>query len=321
MTQGDKKYLICNADEGDPGAFMDRALLEGDPHRVVEGMIIAAYAIGASYGYIYCRAEYPLAIERIEKTLEGGPRVRTARQQHTGQRLQFRHAHQKGCRRLRLRRGNSADSFHRRTSRHAAPASAVPAVSGLFGKPTVINNVETFANVTTVFKYGARLVCRHRYGKFEGHEDLRSVGQGCNVGLVEVPMGISLREIIFDIGGGIPDGKKFKAVQIGGPSGGALPTGDRHTRRLRKHLKQVGAMMGSGGLVVMDESTCMVDLAKYFMTFIQTRVLRQVHSLPRRDAPSARNSRTSDASHRNEKTQEDACFASRAWSISSVSPQ
>ncbi|MDX9759670.1 MAG: NADH-ubiquinone oxidoreductase-F iron-sulfur binding region domain-containing protein [Bacteroidota bacterium] len=266
----DKKYLICNADEGDPGAFMDRALLEGDPHRVVEGMIIAAYAIGASYGYIYCRAEYPLAIRRLEKTLRDAREYGLLGTNILGSGFSFDMRIKKGAGAFVC--GEETALIHSIEGRRGMPRPRppFPAVSGLFGKPTVINNVETFANVTTIFKRGPEAYARIGTQTSKGTKIFALSGNVCNVGLVEVPMGVSLREIIFDIGGGIPNGKKFKAVQIGGPSGGALPDRVIDTPIDYESLKQVGAMMGSGGMVVMDESTCMVDLAKYFMTFIQS---------------------------------------------------
>jgi len=305
-TEADKKYLICNADEGDPGAFMDRALLEGDPHRVVEGMIVAAYAIGASYGYIYCRAEYPLAIRRLEKTLQSAREYGLLGKNILGSGFDFD---------MRIKKGAGAFVCGEETALMQSiegrrgmprPRPPFPTTAGLFGKPTVINNVETYANVTTVFKYGPEHYAGIGTESSKGTKIFALSGQVCNVGLVEVPMGVTLREIVFDIGGGIPGGRKFKAVQIGGPSGGALPESVIDTPVDYESLKEVGAMMGSGGLVVMDESTCMVDLAKYFMTFIQSescgkcipcregtkRLLETLERLSR--------------SHRDENSQEDA---------------
>lgn len=269
-TPSDKKYLICNADEGDPGAFMDRALLEGDPHRVVEGMIIAAYAIGASSGYIYCRAEYPLAIRRLEKTLAAARAYGLLGTNILGSGFDFD---------LRIKKGAGAFVCGEETALMNSiegrrgmprPRPPYPTTAGLFGRPTVINNVETCANVTTVFKNGPDWYAGIGTESSKGTKIFALSGRVCNVGLVEVPMGVTLREVVFDIGGGIPDGRVFKAVQIGGPSGGALPESVIDTPIDYESLKSVGAMMGSGGLVVMDDSTCMVDLAKYFMTFIQS---------------------------------------------------
>ncbi len=304
--KADKKYLICNADEGDPGAFMDRALLEGDPHRVVEGMIIAAYAIGATYGYIYCRAEYPLAIRRLEKTLQEARAYGLLGRNILGSGFSFDMRIKKGAGAFVC--GEETALIHSIEGRRGMPRPRppFPAVSGLFGKPTVINNVETYANVSTIFKNSPEWYAAIGTQTSKGTKIFALSGNVCNVGLVEVPMGTTLREIIFDIGGGIPDGKTFKAVQIGGPSGGALPEQVIDTPVDYESLKEVGAMMGSGGLVVMDQDTCMVDLAKYFMTFIQSEscgkcipcregTLRLLEILERLTR-----------SHRDENTQEDA---------------
>jgi NADH-quinone oxidoreductase subunit F len=269
-SEGDIKYLVCNADEGDPGAFMDRAVLEGDPHKVVEGMIIAAYAIGASEGYIYCRAEYPLAIQRLEKTLKDTKAYGLLGENILGSGFRFN---------LKIKKGAGAFVCGEETALMQSiegkrgmprPRPPYPSDAGLWGKPTVINNVETFANVPVIIRNGAGWYASIGTETSKGTKIFALSGKVKNVGLVEVPMGITLREIIFDIGGGVPDGKKFKAVQIGGPSGGALPESVIDTKIDYESLKKVGAMMGSGGLVVMDETTCMVDLAKYFMTFIQS---------------------------------------------------
>ncbi|MBL0176441.1 MAG: SLBB domain-containing protein [Ignavibacteria bacterium] len=269
VQQSDVKYLICNADEGDPGAFMDRAVLESDPHRVVEGMIIAAYAIGARHGYVYCRAEYPLAIARLRKTIEDARAYGLLGENILGSGFSFD---------LRIKKGAGAFVCGEETALMNSiegrrgmprPRPPYPSVSGLFGKPTVVNNVETFANVPVVFRLGGAEYAKTGTASSKGTKIFALSGRIRNTGLVEVPMGTTLREVVFDIGGGIPDGKTFKAVQIGGPSGGALPASVIDTPVDYEHLKSVGAMMGSGGLVVMDESTCMVDLAKYFMTFIE----------------------------------------------------
>ncbi|MDD3965638.1 MAG: NADH-quinone oxidoreductase subunit NuoF [Candidatus Marinimicrobia bacterium] len=267
-TQSDQKYLICNADEGDPGAFMDRAVLEGDPHRVVEGMIIAAYAIGASVGYIYCRAEYPLAISRLEKTIADASAYGLLGKNILKSGFNFT---------LKIKKGAGAFVCGEETALINSiegkrgmprPRPPFPAVSGLFGKPTIINNVETLANVSLIFSKGADWYSAIGTGSSKGTKIFALSGKVVNTGLVEVPMGTTIRRIIFDIGGGVPDGKHFKAVQIGGPSGGALPEQHLDTEIDYENLKKAGAMMGSGGLVVMDEKTCMVDLAKYFMQFI-----------------------------------------------------
>ncbi len=264
----DQKYLICNADEGDPGAFMDRACLEGDPHRIVEGMTIAAYAIGASVGYIYCRAEYPLAIKRLEKTIADCKTYGLLGKNILGSGFDFELKIKKGAGAFVC--GEETALMHSIEGKRGMPRPRppFPTTAGLFGKPTVINNVESFANVSALIRKGADWYSSIGTESSKGTKIFALSGKVKNVGLVEVPMGTTLREVIFDIGGGVSDDKKFKAVQIGGPSGGALPERIIDTPIDYESLKSVGAMMGSGGLVVMDESTCMVDLAKYFMDFI-----------------------------------------------------
>ena len=267
-VESDQKYLICNADEGDPGAFMDRAVLEGDPHRVIEGMAIAAYAIGASKGYVYCRAEYPLAISRLEKTIADAMEYGLLGENILNSGFTFE---------LKIKKGAGAFVCGEETAlinsiegRRGTPRPRppFPAVSGLFGKPTIINNVETLANVPVIFSKGVDWYSSIGTDASKGTKIFALSGKVVNTGLVEVPMGTTIRQVIFGCGGGVPDGKNFKAVQIGGPSGGALPEQFLDTEIDYENLKKVGAMMGSGGLVVMDESTCMVDLAKYFMQFI-----------------------------------------------------
>lgn len=268
--EADKKYLICNADEGDPGAFMDRSVLESDPYRVVEGMIVAAYAIGASYGYIYCRAEYPLAIERLNRSIERCREYGILGNNILNSGFSFD---------LKIKKGAGAFVCGEETALIASiegkrgmprPRPPYPSDAGLWGKPTVINNVETFANVPTAIARGAAWFSSIGTKSSKGTKVFALSGKIQYSGLVEVPMGSTLREIVFDIGGGIPDGKKFKAVQIGGPSGGCLPESVMDTQVDYESLKSVGAMMGSGGFVVMDEDTCMVDVAKYFLTFIKS---------------------------------------------------
>jgi|YNPMSStandDraft_2_1061718.scaffolds.fasta_scaffold00005_50 NADH:ubiquinone oxidoreductase subunit F (NADH-binding)/(2Fe-2S) ferredoxin len=267
--KSDVKYIVCNADEGDPGAFMDRSVLESDPFRVVEGMIIAGFAIGANYGYIYCRAEYPLAIERLEKTIEQCKKYGLLGKNILNSGFSFD---------LKIKKGAGAFVCGEETALMASiegkrgmprPRPPFPAVSGLWGKPTVINNVETFANVPTIIQKGAKWFSSIGTATSKGTKVFALSGTVVNTGLVEVPMGITLEEVVFDIGGGISNGKKFKAVQIGGPSGGCLPESVIKTPVDYESLKEVGAMMGSGGFVVMDENTCMVDVAKFFLTFIQ----------------------------------------------------
>ncbi|MEI7485647.1 MAG: NADH-ubiquinone oxidoreductase-F iron-sulfur binding region domain-containing protein, partial [Ignavibacteriota bacterium] len=265
----ENKYIICNADEGDPGAFMDRSVLESDPYKVVEGMLIGGYAIGASLGYIYCRAEYPLAIERLEKTIDTCRKYGLLGENILNSGFTFN---------LKIKKGAGAFVCGEETALIASiegkrgmpkPRPPYPAVSGLWGKPTVINNVETFANVPQVFKRGADWYASIGTETSKGTKVFALSGKIKNTGLVEIPMGVTLRDIVFKIGGGCPDNKKFKAVQIGGPSGGCLPDEVLDTKVDYESLKTVGAMMGSGGFVVMDETTCIVDVAKFFLTFIQ----------------------------------------------------
>ena len=267
---GDKKYVVCNADEGDPGAFMDRSLLEGDPHRIIEGMLICGYAIGASEGYIYCRAEYPLAIKRLQGAIAQAKEVGLLGQGVLGSDFNFE---------LNIKEGAGAFVCGEETALLASiegrrgmprPRPPFPAVSGLWGKPTTINNVETFANVPNIMRDGAKFFASMGTEKSKGTKVFALTGKVNNTGLAEVPMGITMREIIFEIGEGIPDGRKFKAVQIGGPSGGCLPESKLDLSVDYDSLIQAGAMMGSGGLVVMDDSTCMVDVARYFLNFTQS---------------------------------------------------
>ena len=265
----DQKYLICNADEGDPGAFMDRAVIEGDPHRLIEGMAIAAYAIGASKAYIYIRAEYPLAIKQLKRA------IAQAREKglvgcnilDSGFNLEF--VIKKGAGAFVC--GEETALIHSIEGKRGMPRPRppFPAVKGLFDKPTIINNVETFANVAAIIERGAEWFSSIGTDSSKGTKVFAVSGKVERTGLVEVAMGTSVRDIVFDIAGGIPGGKEFKAVQIGGPSGGCIPTEHLDIEIDYESLKTVGAMMGSGGLVVMDEGTCMVDVAKFFMDFIQ----------------------------------------------------
>jgi NADH:ubiquinone oxidoreductase subunit F (NADH-binding)/Pyruvate/2-oxoacid:ferredoxin oxidoreductase delta subunit len=264
-----EKYLICNADEGDPGAFMDRAVLEGDPFRVVEGMLIAAYAIGASRGYVYCRAEYPLAIERLNDAIVQCRRAGLLGDNILGSLFGFD---------ITIKQGAGAFVCGEETAILASieggrgmprPRPPFPAVSGLHGKPTVLNNVETLANVPTILANGAEWFQSLGIGEAAGTKVFALSGRIRNTGLVEVPVGIPLREIVYEIAGGAQPGHHIKAVQIGGPSGGCIPDEYMDVPTDYATLQQLGAMMGSGGLVVMDERTCMVDVAKYFMEFIR----------------------------------------------------
>ena len=269
-SPGDEKFLICNADEGDPGAFMDRALLEGDPHRVIEGMIIAAYAIGAGSGFIYVRAEYPIAVEHINIALEQARTLGLLGENIAGTGFNFD---------IEVRMGAGAFVCGEETAliaslegKRGMPITRppFPAESGYKGKPTNINNVETFANVSVIVKDGAKSYSKIGTEKSKGTKIFALAGKVNNTGLVEVPMGTTLREIIFDIGGGIPGGRKFKAAQMGGPSGGCIPAAYLDTEIDYDSVQQIGAIMGSGGLIVMDENTCMVDVAKYFLDFVQS---------------------------------------------------
>ena len=266
----DKKYVICNADEGDPGAFMDRSVLEGDPHKILEGMAICGYAIGADEGYIYVRAEYPLAIKRLRIAIEQAEAMGLLGDNIFGSGFNFK---------LHIKEGAGAFVCGEETALMASiegkrgmprPRPPFPAVAGLWGKPTNINNVETFGNVATIITNGADWYAGFGTEKSKGTKVFALTGKINNTGLAEVPMGITMREIIYDIGGGITGGKKFKAVQIGGPSGGCLPEAMLDLSVDYDSLIAAGAMMGSGGLVVMDEDTCMVDVAKFFLNFTQS---------------------------------------------------
>ena len=267
---GAQKYVICNADEGDPGAFMDRSVLESDPHRVLEGMLIAGYAVGASEAYIYVRAEYPLAIKRLRNAIRQAERVGLLGSNICGTRFSFR---------VDLRLGAGAFVCGEETALIASvegkrgtprPRPPYPAMEGLFGKPTLINNVETYANIAPIIRNGGEWYSQIGTEKSKGTKVFALAGRVLNTGLVEVPMGISLRDIVFEIGGGIPEGRRFKAVQTGGPSGGCLPAEFLDMPVDYESLAKAGSIMGSGGMIVMDETSCMVDVAKYFMDFCMT---------------------------------------------------
>ena len=263
------KYVICNADEGDPGAFMDRAILESDPHSVIEGMVIAAHAVGARYGYIYVRAEYPMAVHRVKIALQQARRLGLLGKNILGSNSNFD---------IKLFQGSGAFVCGEETAliaslegkqglpRHRPP---FPAVSGLNGKPTLINNVKTLAYVPRILRNGAAWFSSIGTEESKGTAVFALAGKVVNTGLTEVPMGTTLRQIIFDVGGGIPNGKRFKAVQIGGPSGGCLPESALDLPIDFDSLREVGAMMGSGGMVVLDEDDCMVEVARYFLEFTQ----------------------------------------------------
>ncbi len=268
-TEADQKYLICNADEGDPGAFMDRAVIEGDPHKLLEGMALAAYAIGASKAYVYIRAEYPLAIERLVIAIK----------QAKAYGLIGKNIYRSGVDLdLVIKKGAGAFVCGEETALIQSiegrrgmprPRPPFPAVSGLFGKPTIINNVETLSNLPTIVNKGADWFSSMGTASSKGTKVFALSGKVATTGLVEIPMGTTVRDIIFKIAGGIANGKKFKAVQMGGPSGGCVTEVNLDIEIDYENLIKVGAMMGSGGMVVMDEDTCMVDVAKFFMDFIQ----------------------------------------------------
>jgi NADH-quinone oxidoreductase subunit F len=265
----DKKYVICNADEGDPGAFMDRSVLEGDPHSVLEGMMIAAYAIGADEGYIYCRAEYPLAIKRLRNALNQGRSRGLLGEKIFGSKFNFD---------IKIKEGAGAFVCGEETAlmssiegKRGVPKlrPPFPAQKGLWGKPTNINNVETYANVPWIILNGWHEFAAMGTEKSKGTKVFALAGKVKRTGLVEVPMGMTINEIIFDVGGGIKDNRKFKAVQMGGPSGGCIPASMGNLKIDYDEITQTGAIMGSGGLIILDDTTCMVDLAKYFLNFTQ----------------------------------------------------
>ena len=264
-----QRYLVCNADEGDPGAFMDRAVIEGDPHRLLEGMLIGAYAIGANKAYIYIRAEYPLAIQRLEQAISDAEANNLVGDNILGSEFSLKMIIKKGAGAFVC--GEETALIHSIEGRRGMPRPRppFPAVSGLFGHPTIINNVETFANVPALLKNGAKWFASVGTSGSKGTKVFALSGKVNRTGLVEVTMGTTLREVVFAIGGGIAKGKAYKAVQIGGPSGGCIPESHLDIEIDYESLKTVGAMMGSGGLVVMDEDNCMVDVAKFFMDFIQ----------------------------------------------------
>jgi NADP-reducing hydrogenase subunit HndC len=268
-SNGAEKFIVCNGDEGDPGAFMDRSILEADPHAVIEGMVIGGKAIGAGQGIVYVRNEYPLAVSRLNTALKDAREYGLLGQDILGTGFNFD---------IRVSRGAGAFVCGEETALMASiegrlgeprPRPPYPAEKGLWGQPTCINNVETWANVPAIINRGADWYSSVGTETSKGTKVFSLVGKINNTGLVEVPMGITLREIIEDIGGGIPDGKKFKAVQTGGPSGGCIPREEIDLPIDYESLTEAGSMMGSGGMVVMDEDTCMVDVAKYFLSFTQ----------------------------------------------------
>ncbi len=268
-SKGDKKYVVCNADEGDPGAFMDRSILEGDPHALIEGMLICGYAVGADEGYVYVRAEYPLAIKRLENAIKQAKENNLLGENILGTGFNFE---------LRIKAGAGAFVCGEETALLASIEGErgmprvrppFPAEKGLWGKPTNINNVETYANIPEILRIGGKEFAKVGTENSKGTKVFAITGKVKRTGLAEVPMGIKLRDIIYTVAGGIQDDKEFKAVQIGGPSGGCLPTDLLDLPVDYDSLIKAGAMMGSGGLVVMDQTTCMVDLARFFLNFTQ----------------------------------------------------
>jgi bidirectional [NiFe] hydrogenase diaphorase subunit len=266
-ASGDKKYIVANGDEGDPGAYMDRALMESDPHRVLEGMAIAGYAVGAEQGFLYVRGEYPVAAQRLEKAIRHAERRGLLGSRVLDSHFNFR---------IDVRIGAGAFVCGEETALMASimgkrgqpsPRPPYPAQSGLWGKPTLINNVETYGNIAPIINNGADWFAGIGTEKSKGTKIFALAGKVKNTGLIEVPMGITLREVVFEIGGGIPDDLAFKAAQTGGPSGGCIPAQHLDTPMDYESLKALGSIMGSGGLIVMDERSCMVDVAKFFMDF------------------------------------------------------
>ena len=269
-SRSDEKYVVCNADEGDPGAFMDRSVLEGDPHSVLEGMIICAYAIGANHGYIYCRAEYPLAVKRLNLAIN-----QAREKKYLGNNLFGIEGFNFD---IIVKEGAGAFVCGEETALMASiegqrgmprKRPPFPAVQGLWKKPTNINNVETFANIPWIILNGSAAYSQYGKEKNRGTKVFALTGKIKNGGLVEVPMGITIKDIIYKLGGGIIDDKKFKAVQLGGPSGGCIPEYLSDTPIDYESVTATGAIMGSGGMVVMDETTCMVDVARFFLDFTQ----------------------------------------------------
>ncbi|MBF0258129.1 MAG: NADH-quinone oxidoreductase subunit NuoF [Desulfamplus sp.] len=268
-AKGDVKYVLCNADEGDPGAFMDRSILESDPHSVLEGMIIAARAINAHKGYIYCRSEYPLAVKRLNIAINQAKDYGLLGEDILGSGFDFD---------VEVYQGAGAFVCGEETALMRSiegkrgmpiPRPPFPAQKGLWKKPTILNNVETLANVAQIILNGGKWYASVGTATSKGTKVFALSGDVCNIGLVEVPMGTTLRTLVYDIGGGVPDKRKFKAVQLGGPSGGCVPEQYLDTPIDYEEISKVGAIMGSGGAIVMDHTTCMVDMARYFMDFIQ----------------------------------------------------
>jgi bidirectional [NiFe] hydrogenase diaphorase subunit len=267
---GDQKYVVCNGDEGDPGAFMDRSVMEGDPHRVIEGMAIAAYAVGANKGFIYVRAEYPVAVSRLTTALRDARRRGLLGSGIGGTTFSFD---------IEIRLGAGAFVCGEETALLASiegrrgtprPRPPFPAVSGLWGKPTLLNNVETYANIAPIMRNGGKWFFNMGSERSKGTKVFALTGKISNTGLIEVPLGIKLHEIIDQIGGGVPDGHTLKAVQTGGPSGGCIPADMLGLGVSYDALMAAGSIMGSGGMIVMDDTSCMVNVAKFFLEFCMT---------------------------------------------------
>jgi len=268
-SQSDVKYILCNADEGDPGAFMDRSVLEGDPHSVIEGMAIGGYAIGATQGFVYVRAEYPLAVERLQAAIDKANEMGILGDNMFGSDFSFK---------LEIRMGSGAFVCGEETALmnsiegkrgEPRPRPPYPSDAGLWGKPSVLNNVESFANIPAILLNGGEWFAQYGTEKSKGTKVFALAGAINIAGLVEVPVGTTLGELVYDIGGGIPNGKRYKSAQIGGPSGGCIPKGNLNVKLDYESLQELGAIMGSGGLIVMDEDTCMVDIARFFLEFVQ----------------------------------------------------
>jgi NADH:ubiquinone oxidoreductase subunit F (NADH-binding)/(2Fe-2S) ferredoxin/NAD-dependent dihydropyrimidine dehydrogenase PreA subunit len=269
QAAGSPKYMVCNADEGDPGAFMDRAVLEGDPHTVIEGIILAAYAIGASEGFVYVRAEYPIAVQHVRRAIRDAQSLGLLGESILGSGFGFS---------IQIRKGSGAFVCGEETALIASiegrrgmprPRPPFPAQSGIWKRPTCINNVETLANIPPIILQGGAWYAGIGTEKSKGTKVFAVAGKVNNTGLVEVPMGITLKEVVFSVGGGIPEGRSFKAVQTGGPSGGCIPASKLELPVDYESLAGVGAIMGSGGMIVADDRTCMVDVSRFFMDFIQ----------------------------------------------------
>jgi NADH:ubiquinone oxidoreductase subunit F (NADH-binding)/NAD-dependent dihydropyrimidine dehydrogenase PreA subunit/(2Fe-2S) ferredoxin len=267
--QAEEKFIVCNADEGDPGAYMDRSILEGDPHAVLEGLLLGAWAMGASQGFVYVRDEYPEAIRKLDKAMQDATRHGLLGRDILGTGFNFS---------IRIVRGSGAFVCGEETALIASleglpgeprERPPFPAVEGLWGRPTNINNVETWANIPVIIKDGPEAFASLGTESSKGTKVFSLVGKVANTGLIEVPMGLSLREIVFDVGGGVPGGKRFKAIQTGGPSGGCLPEDQLDLPVDYEQLSSAGTIMGSGGMIVMDEDTCMVDVARYFLDFLK----------------------------------------------------